>query len=374
MPKISIPFGPYHPALGEPEYFQVVTEGEIIKMVDFELGYNYREIEKKALTFAWPKAISFLGRICGICSSAHTQAFTLAMEKINSIEIPRKASWLRVFGAELERISSHLLWLGLMGEMAGFEPLFYLSWGAREHVLNIMERFGGKRVQYSYMTYGGVLHSIKDRNFVGRELAELRKKYGEVKAMVVSNEGLASRFKGVGKISQQDVKDYGLVGPTARGSGVDMDTRKDMPYLAYEDLGFTTRVHNGGDTYSRLMVRLDEVDESISLAETIVNELPGGRLKSIEKFYKSKEGEASQAVEAPCGENFHYVVAGKLMLKFIRVRPPTFANLSVVPKMLKGMTVSDVPVIISSIDPCFACTDRVILVDEKSRTVREVQM
>ncbi|MBR9681625.1 MAG: NADH-quinone oxidoreductase subunit D, partial [Candidatus Altiarchaeota archaeon] len=185
MPRISLPFGPYHPALGEPEFFQIVTKGEIIEMADFDLGYNYREMEKKVLTFTWPKAATFLGRICGICSSAHTHAFTLAVEKINNIKVPRRASWIRMFGAELERISSHLLWLGLMGEMAGFEPLFYLSWGAREHVLNILEHFGGRRIHYQYMAYGGVHQNLGDKNYLNRELKALSKKFEGVREAVV---------------------------------------------------------------------------------------------------------------------------------------------------------------------------------------------
>ncbi|HDR53742.1 MAG TPA: NADH dehydrogenase subunit [archaeon] len=374
MPKISLPFGPYHPALGEPEYFQVVVDGENIVAVDFDLGYNYREMEKKVLNFIWDKATHFLGRICGICSSAHTQAFTLAVEKVNGMEVPPRAKWIRTFGAEIERISSHLLWLGLFGEMAGFEPLFYLSWGAREHALNILEKFGGRRVHYAYMAFGGVHQDLKPTPGMEAELRGLKQKYEEIREMVMASDLLADRFRGVGVVTPQQARDYGLVGPTARGSGVNNDIRKDMPYNSYEEHDFTVPIYKGGDSYARAMVRLDEIRESIRILEQIVNGLPKGKLTSVNSFTKSRLGEATQSVEAPRGENFHFVRAGELTPQFLRVRPPTFANLSVIPEMLKGRMVSDVPVVISSIDPCFACTDRVILIDRSDKSIREVQL
>jgi Ni,Fe-hydrogenase III large subunit len=375
VPRICLPFGPYHPALGEPEYFQIVTEGEEIVMVDFDLGYNYREMEKKVLSFSWPKAVTFLGRICGICSSAHTQAFTLAVESINQIEVPRRASWIRCFGAELERLTSHLMWLGLMGEMAGFEPLFYLSWGAREHVLNILERFGGRRLHYAYMAYGGVCRDLKRTTAIKKELTQMKAKYKDVREATLSNEVLEQRLKGVGLLSKQTTLEYGVVGPTARGSGVDNDVRKAMPYQGYEDLDFEVPLYRDGDAYARTLIRLDEVEQSIRIVDQILSDLPKGPLSSRQgELLASKTGQAVQTVEAPRGENFHYVSAGKATPSFVRVRPPTFSNLSVIPLMLKGLSISDVPIVINSIDPCFACTDRVVVIDKNQQSIREVEM
>ena len=139
-------------------------------------------------------------------------------------------------------------------------------------------------------------------------------------------------------------------------------------------MDFQIHTRQAGDTYARAMVRLDEVGESIRICQHIAEKLPRGRLSSLKGFHTSKKGEAVQSVEAPRGENFHYVIAGKLTPEFVRVRPPTFSNLGIVPKLLKGMTVSDVPVIISSIDPCFACTDRVVMIDKSDRSVKEVSL
>ncbi len=376
MPRIEVPFGPYHPALGEPEYFQVVLEGERIVAVDFNLGYNYREIEKHVLSFTWPKAVVLLGRICGICSSAHTQAFTMAYEKINMIEVPRKARFIRTIGAELERIHSHLLWLGLLGDAAGFDTLFMLSWAAREHALNSLERLSGKRIHYNYLRYGGVHKDLtkSGTDFLRGELKELKKKYSDAYEAFMSNEALRGRLKGVGVLDRDKALELGVVGPTARGSGIKVDTRKDAPYSAYDEVEFRIPTAKAGDAYARALVRLEEVWQSIHIVEQSLSLMPKSKLPAAKQRYASRKGEATQVVEAPRGENFHFVVADTNTPKFIRVRPPTFANIIAVPHMLEGRTMSDVPVVISSIDPCFACTDRVVVVDLDKRTVKEVNM
>ena len=375
MPRVEVPFGPYHPALGEPEYFKVVLEGEKIVAVDFELGYNYREIEKKAAMFSWPKALVLLGRICGICSSAHTQAFAYSVEKINGIEIPNRAKYIRTIGAELERIHSHLLWFGLQGDQAGFDTLFMHSWGAREHALNMLEIMAGKRIHYNYMTLGGVSRDITQTiaNKMKKELNNLKKKFETTREIFISNEVMKERLS-VAKLTSEKAKEFGVVGPLARGSGLKMDSRKDFPYSAYEELDFKIPTQKSGDAYARSLVRLDEVKESIQMIEQALSNLPKGRISKPELFLISKEGKALTSIEAPRGENFHFVIAGKNTPKFVRVRPPTFANLSAIPHLMKGLSLSDVPIVISSIDPCFACTDRVIVMDLDSQTIKEVEM
>ena len=376
MPKIEVPFGPYHPAMGEPEYFQVVVEGEKIVAVDMELGYNYRRIEEKVRSFSWPKAIVLLGRICGICSSAHTQAFALAVEKINKTEIPKKAKYIRTLGAELERIHSHLLWLGLLGEQAGFETLFMLAWSAREHALNMLEHLAGRRIHYEYMALGGVSRDLKPATalVLKKELAALELKFKDVREVFLSNGVLEGRLRDVGRLSKEKAIEYGVVGPTARGSGVKLDTRKDMPYSAYEEIDFEVPIARKGDSYSRARVRLEEIGQSIRIIGQVLEGMPKSRIKPAEPFYESKIGKAGMAVEAPRGENFHFVISGKFAPQFVRVRPPTFANLAVVPELLKGKALSDVPIIINSIDPCFACTDRVIIIDADKKTITETEM
>ncbi|MBR9680082.1 MAG: NADH dehydrogenase subunit [Candidatus Altiarchaeota archaeon] len=376
MPRIEIPFGPYHPALGEPEYFQIIVEGETVVAADLELGYNYREIETKVKSFTWPKAIVLLGRICGICSSAHTQAFAYSVEAINKLAVPKKALFIRTIGAELERLHSHLLWLGLLGEQAGFDTLFMLAWGARENALTMLEQLAGKRIHYNYMAIGGVSRDLPATTLVKmkKQLAELKAKYADLKQAFITNEVLASRLKGIGKISKELAIEYGVVGPTARGSGVRMVVRKDTPYSAYGELDFDVPIAKKGDSWSRAMVRLEEIGQSIHILEQAFSIMPKSRVRPAKTFYESKQGKATAAVEAPRGEDFHFVIAGKLMPKLVRVRAPTFANLAVLPEMLKGQSLSDVPVIINSIDPCFACTDRVTVIDKQARTIKDVCM
>lgn len=376
MPKIDVPFGPYHPALGEPEYFHVVVDGEEIVDVDFELGYNYREIEEKVLGFTWSKALVLLGRICGICSSAHTQAFAFTLEKINKLNVSARAKFIRTVGAELERIHSHLLWLGLLGESAGFDTLFMMAWGAREHALNMLEALAGKRIQYEYMSIGGVTRDLPPEtvNLIKRELGELRKKYKDVQSVFLSNELLDTRLKGIGKLTKSSAEEFGVVGPMARGSGIRTDVRKDFPYSAYEEVSFDVPIEHGGDAYARALVRLEEVSQSIHIIYQCIYGLPKGKIPKYKLFTNSKIGRSSQIVEAPRGENFHFVIANKVAPKFVRIRAPTFANLAPIPDMMKGHTLADVPVIINSIDPCFACTDRVTVINLQNKKVEDVEL
>ncbi len=367
-------FGPHHPLLGEPEYFRVELEDGRIASVDYGLGYNYRAIESRVRSFTWPKAIVLLGRICGICSSAHTQAFALAFERINGLRISRREKFIRMLGAELERIHSHLLWLGLLGDSVGMDTLFTNAWETREHALNMLEIFTGKRIHYNHVSLGGVMFDIPEAMLpeLKRELGALKAGFRQTRELFSSSDVLATRLEGIGKLDRSMAEELGVVGPVARATGIRTDTRL-LGYHAYGDVDFEVPTRRKGDAYARAEVRLDEVGESIRLVEQLL-ELPRGRVRKPNLLIQSREGVAEAVVEAPRGENFHYLRAGKLAPAFLRVRPPTFANLPALSVMLKGMTMSDLPVVVNSLDPCFACLDRTVVVDRDTGKRREVSL
>lgn len=368
-----LPIGPYHPLLKEPEYFKVWVRGEDVVGIDFDLGFNYRGVEELATQRSWIKALHLIGRICGICSIAHTLNFCQAIEELASIEVPNRAQWIRTMLCELNRIHSHLLWLGIAGYAIGFDTLFKWSWGTRELVLDWLEELTGNRILYEMCVFGGVRRDLGARLMekMRAGLRRLRKEVDELYEIGRTNAIVAKRMDRIGRLEAKAAMELGVVGPTLRGSGIARDVRKDVAYAAYPELEFKVVIERGCDCKARMLVRLRECLESIWMVEQLLDGMPGGRVRAIEyvklKFLKVPKGEVIARVEAPRGENFHYVVSnGKQEPSRVRIRPPTYANLIALEQMMRGAKLADVPIIIQSIDPCFGCTDRYEVIDVNS--------
>src|SRR3989339_1512692 len=249
MGKVIIPIGPQHPALKEPESFSVTLEGEKIVDVNLRLGYNHRGIEKACEERTYIQDIYILERVCGICSHSHSTCFVQTVEEIAGVEIPERAKYIRTIVAELERIHSHLLWLGVAGHEVGFDTLFMYSWRDREVVMDLFASLTGNRVNYGMNTLGGVR-----RDFTKEQLTEVlkvidiceerTKYYIEV---CTQEPTVINRLSGVGTLSHDDAVRLGTIGPTGRASGVNKDVRREDPYLAYGDLSFNVIVDNHND-------------------------------------------------------------------------------------------------------------------------------
>lgn len=365
MSDIKIPIGPQHPALKEPESFLISLSGERIKDVGLRLGYNHRGMEKAAEERTYIQDVYLLERICGICSHSHSTAFVQAVEEIAGIEIPLRAKYIRTIVGELERIHSHLLWLGVAGHEIGFDTLLMYSWRDRELVMDILAMLTGNRVNYAVNAIGGVHRDIDDGQAADilkamDKLEERTKYYIE---LAQEEKTLIARLSGVGVLSTEDARSLGAVGPTARASRIDRDTRRDDPYAAYDRLEFKIVTDDHCDVYGRTLVRLGELMETYSIIRQSLKTMPSGEI-SVRAPRRIQAGEALSRYEAPRGEDVHYVKAnGSDKPERVRVRAPTLANLQAVSKMLEGDNLADVPIVIAAIDPCFSCTDRMLRIE-----------
>ena len=361
---VTIPIGPQHPALKEPESFSVALRGEKITSVKLRLGYNHRGIEKGCEQRSYVQDVYLVERICGICSHAHSTAFVQAVEEIANLQVPKRALYIRTLVAELERVHSHLLWLGVAGHEIGFDTLLMYSWRDRESVMDILAMLTGNRVNYGINTIGGVRRDVTAEQIpqilkVIDTLEEQTKYYIQLAFEEVT---LIQRLSGVGKLSTEDVLRLGAVGPTARASSVPRDVRKDDPYAAYSDISFNVVTDHHNDVYGRTIVRMGELMESYSMIRQALKDLPDGPI-AVRAPRKIPAGEAVSRYEAPRGEDMHYVKSnGGENPERVKVRAPTLANTQAISKMLEDRYLADLPIVVAAIDPCFSCTDRLISV------------
>ncbi len=378
----SLPIGPIHPAFKEPVRLTFELEGERIKDVKVRVGWTHRGIEYVGMKRNPIKTIYLAERICGICSNAHPLTFVRAVEDAAGIETPLRAQYIRVFIAELERIHSHMLWAGVLAHEMGFDSLLFYTWKIREKVMDTLEYLTGNRVNYGILMIGGVRRDITHEGykFIKETISYYREVMEKIKETILEDQSVMLRTRGVGVLTKEDALKLSAVGPTARASGIPLDVRQDYPYEAYADVdvrAITPDIYTHeepiGDSYDKAVVRVLEVEQSLDIMDAIIENLPEGPIvaepnltKLLMKLKKTK-GEGVGRIEAPRGEDFHYVrLEGVENLYGWKVRAPTYANLLTWIPMYKDQEVADIPIIAASIDPCIACMDRVTLVDIKS--------
>ena len=365
--------GPFFPTLEEGAYFRLYVEGEEIIGSDYRGFYAHRGIEKLTETVLDYNQVPFMAeRICGICGFVHSATYCQAVESAAGIEIPDRAKYIRSIMLELERIHSHLLWLGLAVHYLGFDTVLMQTWRIREPLMWLTEQITGNRKTYGMNLVGGVRRDI-DAATAGKILKTLEKIEAEAKDLIAAaaeDNSIKMRLEHVGSLSREDARRICVVGPTARASGVAIDTRKDHPYLAYPDLDFKIAVQEGCDIWARTLVRAEEIFTAISLIQQMVAKMPEGEIMA-EYGPIPAWREGIGASEAPRGECAHYVITGPDNRPYRwRVRASTYPQLQSIPRMLDKMTVADFPIIVGSIDPCFSCTERVIAVDARSKKIR----
>ena len=357
-----IPFGPQHPALKEPESFFFIVEGEEVLDVKFRLGYVHRGIEKALENQSYVQNQTLIERICGICSCAHSQCYVQAVEELLEVEAPARAQYIRVIVSELNRVQSHLLWLGIAAHEIGFDTLLMLIWRDREIALGLLERMTGNRVTYSINVVGGVRRDItselesrilKDVSFLGTRTKHYRK-------LLESERTVLKRIEGVGILDKNEAQSLCTVGPVLRACGIRSDVRVDDPYSAYGEIPLNVVTYDGCDIASMVWVRCDEVIESTNVIKYALEHLPMGDIR--EPFRRRvPEGECISKVEAPRGELIHYLRSnGSDRPERYKIRSPTLANMLAVIPMLKGGSIADIPITLVAIDPCFSCNDRMI--------------
>ncbi len=372
MPEVVVPIGPHHPALKEPVNFKVIADGELIVRLELDISYNHRGIEKAAESRDFIKVVPLLERVCGICSHSHTTDFVKGIEEAMKVTVPPRAQYLRTVVAELERMHSHLLWLGVAAHEIGFNTLFMWTWRDREAVQDTLEELTGNRVNYGINEVGGVRRDAKPREIVRalERLPHLEERIAAYREMVAHEPTTLARFRGVGRLSKDDALRYGTVGPTARASGVDYDMRKDDPYLAYGEIPWEIVTDTHGDVYGRTLVRIGELLQSLRIVRYALENLPQGPVK-VATPRGAPKAEILSRYEAPRGELVHFIRTNNTdRVERLDIRTPTLANWTSVAVSLVGQHLADIPVVVAAIDPCLSCTSRVTIVDREDRATR----
>jgi NADH-quinone oxidoreductase subunit D len=370
MPEVVVPIGPQHPALKEPVNFRVIADGEVIVRLELDIAYNHRGIEKAAESRDFVRVVPLLERICGICSHSHTTNFVKGIEEIMGVVVPPRGEYVRTIVAELERMHSHLLWLGVAAHEIGFNTLFMWTWRDREVVQDLLEEISGNRVNYGINEVGGVRRDIGEKT-VRRALKQmdfLERRIQEYRTMVLEEPTIRLRFRDVARLTRDEALAYGTVGPTARASGVEYDIRKDDPYLAYADIPFDVVTDARGDVYGRTLVRVGELLESVRILRHAFANLPAGPIR-VNAPRAAPRGEIVSRYEAPRGELSHHIRTNNTdRVERLDVRTPTLANWTSVAVSLVGENLADIPVVVAAIDPCLSCTSRIAIVDRERRT------
>ncbi|PYG87196.1 Ni,Fe-hydrogenase III large subunit [Ruminiclostridium sufflavum DSM 19573] len=359
MSSTVIPFGPQHPVLPEPLHIKLVMEDERIVEAIPAIGYVHRGLEKLTETKEFTQNTFVVERVCGICSVMHAMAYCQGMEELMNIAIPDRAKFLRVIWAELHRMHSHLLWLGLLADAFGFESLFMQAWRNREKVMDIMEETCGSRVVISANIIGGTRRDLSKEQMVkiNQIVDEIKEDLEQLESVFLNNYTVKHRLVGRGVLTKEDAVEYCTVGPMARASGISMDLRT-TGYSAYGQLDFEPIIHSDGDNYARTYVRLHEIYQSVDLVKQAIAKIPEGEHVIPVKGVPPK-GDVISRVEQPRGEVLYFMRGnGTKTLDRLRLRTPTFANIPSLLKMLPGSELSDVGMLILTIDPCISCTER----------------
>jgi NADH-quinone oxidoreductase subunit D len=360
--------GPFHPLQEEAEFFQLYCEGETVVDMDVRISYNHRGIEELSTRLTWDQVPFLVERVCGICSASHPWAYIRAVETLCGVEAPPRAEYLRTIVAELERLHSHMLWIGLAGHFLGYNTVWMWGWKYREPVMDILELITGSRIHYANNRIGGIRRDVSPDFY-----PEIRKAVDSLKAplelitkAVIDDPVLHARLKNVGVLSYEDAVRWAVTGPTARGSGVPIDVRRDEPHGAYDEVEWEVITQPEGDVFAKAVVRCLECFEAIKIIEQCLDQIPDGPIAA--EVDHIPRGESCGHYEAPRGETFHYVRSdggpGPVRHK---IRAPSYVNIPSFRASCIGQQVADVTIILASVDPCYSCTERMArLVDAET--------
>lgn len=356
-----IPFGPQHPVLPEPLHLDLVVEDEKVIEAIPQIGFIHRGLEKLTETRDYNQFIYIAERICGICAFGHSMGYAETIEKLMNVQIPRRAEYLRVILHELSRMHSHILWMGLAADAFGYESLFMHCWRLRERILDVFEATTGGRVILSAVLVGGM---VRDQDaqmlqFILQKVESIEEDYKTLCNAFLNDSSVKSRLVGVGVVSEEDARGYGMVGPFARGSNINNDVRcfgnGGYGYLS----DFKPILSTDCDCYARVKVRALEVLQSISIIKEMIATIPEGPVLEPVKGSPAAGAQACNVVEQPRGECYYYSLGnGTKYLERMRIRTPTSMNLAGMATALAGCDLADVNMIVLTIDPCISCTER----------------
>ncbi len=386
--KMLINMGPSHPATHGVLRLKVELDGETVTKCDPVIGYLHRGDEKIAENMTYNQFVPYTDRLDYIGPIHNNVTFALAVERLANLDVPPRCKAIRVICCELARLQSHLLGCGVYGMDTGALTVFMYSFTQREKLYTLMEQLTGARFTTSYTRIGGLMRDIPDGwlGNVRKVIDEMEPAIDEIDKLLSRNRIFYDRTVGVGVVSKEDAVAYGLTGPNLRASGVPLDLRKDKPYLGYDQYEFDVPIGTSGDCYDRWLVRLEEMRQSIGIIRQAIDKMPDGPyyaeeakkifappkskvLTSMEELIQNfmivtegpqmPAGEVYFEAENPKGALGFYIVSkGGGVPYRMKIRSPSFCNLSILPKMMPGHMVADVPVILGSLDFVLGECDR----------------
>lgn len=360
--EILVSMGPQHPATHGVLRVVLKLSGETIVDAYPDIGYLHRGVEKIAEGWTYPQFIPMTDRLDYVAAMGNELTYVLGVERLMGLEVPPRAAYIRVIMAELQRVASHLVWLGAFGTDMGALTMFLYCFREREKVIDLFELATGARLTYSYMRIGGVRNDLPD-GFVEKTRAFIklmRQRLKEYDDLFTGNRIFEARTKGVGPLTAEQAIALSATGPTLRGSGVPYDVRRTDPYLIYDKLQFEVPVGKNGDTYDRYICRMQEIRESLKVVEQCLDALPEGEVMAkVPKVIKPPAGEVYALTEAPRGALGVYIVSNGTANPYrLHWRAPTFANLQIIPDTTRGFKIADAVAIMGSIDVVLGEVDR----------------
>jgi len=364
--------GPQHPSTHGVLRLVLKLDGEIVREVEPIIGYLHRGFEKIAELGRWPHFIVECNRADYVASLHYEAAYVRAVEELAGITPTPRAQFIRTLLLELDRIQSHLLWLGTYGLDLGALNAFWYTFRERELILGLLQEVSGVRMHYNHFRFGGVKLDLPEgfTDRVAKVCDEIEHKVDEYEDFLSTSDTFVMRTRNIGVLTEEMAVDWGVTGPNARASGLDFDLRRDEPYFAYGELDFDVPVRTEGDCYARFKVRMDEIRQSIKMIRQIIGAngrsplLPEGPVlpKGLEKGYQfliKPKGEHYARIEGPRGEIGVYLVGDGTTFPYrVKLRSPCFQNLSVMPELFKNQLIADLVSINGSFDLVMGCVDR----------------
>lgn len=360
--ELVLNMGPQHPSTHGVLRVILKLDGERVMGTECVIGYLHRGVEKIGENRTYAQFAPYVDRMDYVAAVSNGLGYCLAVEKLLGVEVPPRAQAVRVILTELNRIASHLIWLGTHAlDVGAITPLFY-TMREREEILKIYEKYCGARLTTHAFRIGGLQYELYEgfedevRAFCDMFLP----KVDEYEELLTGNRIWIARLKNVGILNAEDCKAYGVTGPMLRAAGVKWDLRKAQPYSGYEQYDFEIPTGVNGDSYDRYLVRIEEMRQSVRIIRQALDRLPEGPIMGkVPKVIKPPVGEVYVSIEAPKGELGYYIVSdGSTQPYRVRVRPPSFVNLQALDKMCRGALVADVVVIIGTIDIVLGEVDR----------------
>jgi NADH-quinone oxidoreductase subunit D len=360
--ELELNMGPQHPSTHGVLRLKLAVDNEVVLRIEPVLGYLHRGMEKLWESQTYIQGVPLTDRLDYLASLSNNLAFVLAVEKLAGLEIPKRAQYIRVILAELQRLASHLAWAGFMANDIGAVSVLLYGFEARETVMDIFETYAGGRLTVHGIRVGGVVEDLDDRvtGLIRDALLEIPKRVKDIELLLSENRIWRQRTAGIGAIAAAQALEYGLTGPALRASGVRRDLRRDIPYCSYEDFEFDIPLGTRGDIYDRYQVRIDEIHQSLGIIAQALDRLPPGEVRArLPKILKIPPAETFQTIESPKGElGFYMKSNGTEKPERVKMKAPSFINLQSLELMCKGNLFSDVVGILGSLDVVLGEVDK----------------